>query len=311
VAVDEPLRVIGQTTPGQLSVGDTIKVGDAIYTVSGTATTEGTIVHEDQYGLPETTEAVPLNALSLTPLNGGTEINYLVPTDSAGDFPEITEITPTAPYTPVASFDLEDPDDNDIGSDEVVTLAGDEDDTAVFDLIRIDGFNPATNGTLSTDPTAATNGTLLAVSDKASVSLADPSKFATGDTVTIDGVDWTVTAIWDGGTGDITHDDPATGAQVTTADVPLIGFGLADGSGATRTYAVPADSAGDFPQITDPSWSSWSGRGAEMLVHGYVRARPSAQGDDRLVVGCYLYDVALQDELIREGWVVRPADWRR
>ena len=44
-----------------------------------------------------------------------------------------------------------------------------------------------------------------------------------------------------------------------------------------------------------------------MLVHGYVRSR----GDDRLVVGCYLYDVALQDELVREGWVVRPADWRR
>lgn len=63
----------------------------------------------------------------------------------------------------------------------------------------------------------------------------------------------------------------------------------------------------DFAQITAPGWSSWSGRGAEMLVHGYVRAR----GDDRLVVGCYLYDVALQDELIREGWVVRPADWRR
>lgn len=62
-----------------------------------------------------------------------------------------------------------------------------------------------------------------------------------------------------------------------------------------------------FPQVTAPSWGSWTGRGAEMLVHGYVRAR----SDDRLVVGCYLYDVALQDELIREGWVVRPADWRR
>ncbi len=62
-----------------------------------------------------------------------------------------------------------------------------------------------------------------------------------------------------------------------------------------------------FAQITAPSWGSWSGRGAEMLVHGYVRARP----DNRLVVGCYLYDVALQDELIREGWVVQPADWRR
>ncbi|MEO0590960.1 MAG: Tol-Pal system beta propeller repeat protein TolB [Pseudomonadota bacterium] len=62
-----------------------------------------------------------------------------------------------------------------------------------------------------------------------------------------------------------------------------------------------------FQQVTAPSWNSWSGRGAEMLVHGYVRAR----SDDRIVVGCYLYDVALRDELIREGYVVRPADWRR
>jgi TolB protein len=62
-----------------------------------------------------------------------------------------------------------------------------------------------------------------------------------------------------------------------------------------------------FPQVTAPSWSTWNGRGAEMLVHGYVRAR----SDSRLVVGCYLYDVTLQDELVREGWIVAPADWRR
>jgi len=62
-----------------------------------------------------------------------------------------------------------------------------------------------------------------------------------------------------------------------------------------------------FAQITAPNWPSWSGRGAEMLVHGYVRSR----SDGRLLFGCYLYDVALQDELIREGWVVPPADWRR
>ena len=62
-----------------------------------------------------------------------------------------------------------------------------------------------------------------------------------------------------------------------------------------------------FVEITDPTWGNWRGRGAEMLVLGYVRAR----GDGRLVVGCYLYDVALQDELVREGWVVPPADWRR
>ena len=62
-----------------------------------------------------------------------------------------------------------------------------------------------------------------------------------------------------------------------------------------------------FANITSPVWSTWGVRGAEMLVHGYVRAR----SDDRLTVGCYLYDMALQQELVREGWVVPPADWRR
>lgn len=62
-----------------------------------------------------------------------------------------------------------------------------------------------------------------------------------------------------------------------------------------------------FPQITAPSWPSWSNRSAEMLVHGYVKAGP----DGRLTVGCYLYDVALQNELVRAGWVVPPRDWRR
>ena len=62
-----------------------------------------------------------------------------------------------------------------------------------------------------------------------------------------------------------------------------------------------------FENITSPVWSTWGVRGAEMLVHGYVRAR----SDDRLTVGCYLYDMALQQRLVAEGWVVSPADWRR
>jgi len=62
-----------------------------------------------------------------------------------------------------------------------------------------------------------------------------------------------------------------------------------------------------YNQITSPAFNQWSGRGAEMLAHGYVRA-----GDDgKLTVGCYLYDVQLQNELVRAGWVVEPADWRR
>ncbi|MCX7677283.1 MAG: Tol-Pal system beta propeller repeat protein TolB [Alteraurantiacibacter sp.] len=62
-----------------------------------------------------------------------------------------------------------------------------------------------------------------------------------------------------------------------------------------------------YAQITNPAWDVWRGRSAEMLVQGYVRAN----SDGRLTVGCYLYDVVLEDELARDGWVVAPADWRR
>ena len=59
-------------------------------------------------------------------------------------------------------------------------------------------------------------------------------------------------------------------ARVITSD--LRNNGLFKPTGPDR---LPAP---QFAQITDPAWGSWSGRGAEMLVHGYVRAR----GDERL-----------------------------
>lgn len=62
-----------------------------------------------------------------------------------------------------------------------------------------------------------------------------------------------------------------------------------------------------YAEITAPLWSTWEARSAEMLVHGYVRSG----ADGKLTVGCYLYDTALQNEMVREGWVVPPSDWRR
>jgi len=62
-----------------------------------------------------------------------------------------------------------------------------------------------------------------------------------------------------------------------------------------------------YSEITAPAFGTWRGRGAEDLVQGYVRAGANGQ----LTVGCYLYDVALGQELTRGGWVVAPADWRR
>ncbi|WP_225204701.1 Tol-Pal system beta propeller repeat protein TolB [Novosphingobium huizhouense] len=60
-------------------------------------------------------------------------------------------------------------------------------------------------------------------------------------------------------------------------------------------------------QVTAPSFDFWRGRSTEMLVQGFVKAAP----DGKLTVGCYLYDVALGSELIRQGYVVQPAEWRR
>lgn len=88
-------------------------------------------------------------------------------------------------------------------------------------------------------------------------------------------------------------------ARVITADLKNNGLFLPVGPDALPQPAIA--------EITAPVWQTWSARNADMLVHGYVRAG----GDGRLTVGCYLYDVSLQSELVRSGWVVQPADWRR
>ncbi|MEY4269624.1 MAG: translocation protein TolB [Pseudomonadota bacterium] len=60
-------------------------------------------------------------------------------------------------------------------------------------------------------------------------------------------------------------------------------------------------------EVTAPGFGEWSAMNAENLVQGFVRANP----DGSLTVGCYLYDVALKSELVRQGFVIQPAEWRR
>ncbi|WCT75460.1 Tol-Pal system beta propeller repeat protein TolB [Sphingomonas naphthae] len=62
-----------------------------------------------------------------------------------------------------------------------------------------------------------------------------------------------------------------------------------------------------FPQVTAPEYGAWATTGAQALVQGFVQSN----GDGTLTVGCYLYDVFSQSELTRQGYVVRPSDWRR
>ena len=62
-----------------------------------------------------------------------------------------------------------------------------------------------------------------------------------------------------------------------------------------------------FGEVLAPTYETWSNRSAEMLVQGYVRAASGGQ----VTVGCYLYDVALKQQLAKAGWTVAPGDWRR
>ena len=72
-----------------------------------------------------------------------------------------------------------------------------------------------------------------------------------------------------------------------------------DRSGLFKPIGRTAVKRITFAEVTAPTFPYWQGRNAAI------------NGDDRLTVGCYLYDVALNTELTRQGYVVEPADWRR
>ncbi|MDO7843953.1 Tol-Pal system beta propeller repeat protein TolB [Sphingomonas immobilis] len=87
--------------------------------------------------------------------------------------------------------------------------------------------------------------------------------------------------------------------QIVTND--LKSSGLFNPSAPSALKAVP------YPEVTAPTFDYWAGAGASALVQGFVKAN----GDGTLTVGCYLYDIAARTELIRQGFVVPPSDWRR
>jgi len=87
-------------------------------------------------------------------------------------------------------------------------------------------------------------------------------------------------------------------AEVIAAD--LKGSGLFDPSGPGGIPTIA------FPEVTTPAYDKWGAYQA--LVQGFVR---TTGGEADITVGCYLYDVALKQELTRQGYVVAPRDWRR
>lgn len=77
--------------------------------------------------------------------------------------------------------------------------------------------------------------------------------------------------------------------------------GLFEPQGRSQVRAISYD------EVTAPQFPYWAGTSAAALIQGFVRTN----ADGKLTVGCYLYDVALESELTRHGFVVAPRDWRR
>lgn len=62
-----------------------------------------------------------------------------------------------------------------------------------------------------------------------------------------------------------------------------------------------------YSEVNSPDYDSWGAFASQALVQGYVRANSNGT----LAVGCYVYDTSSRVEMIREGFVVAPGDWRR
>ena len=88
-------------------------------------------------------------------------------------------------------------------------------------------------------------------------------------------------------------------ADVITSDLRNNGLFKPMGPGELRAIA--------YGEVTAPNWADWRAKNAEKLIHGFIRAT----GPDEITVGCYLYDVALENEMARQGYVVAVRDWRR
>ncbi|MFA7441565.1 MAG: Tol-Pal system beta propeller repeat protein TolB [Sphingomonadaceae bacterium] len=79
------------------------------------------------------------------------------------------------------------------------------------------------------------------------------------------------------------------------------------GSGLFRPINEAAFPAPGMAQVQAPQFTAFRTAAAQALVTGFV----TANGDGTLTVGCYLYDVFAEQELVRQGFTVTPAGWRR
>ncbi len=98
-----------------------------------------------------------------------------------------------------------------------------------------------------------------------------------------------------GGTGQLGRDI----AAVISSDLEASGVFDAKGPGEVKAI--------NMGQVTAPEYGYWQSSSVQQLIQGYVKV----DGDGKLLIGCYLYDVNLSSQQASKGFRVDVADWRR
>ena len=196
---------------------------------------------------------------NVTLSDGTTTFDYLIPTDSFGDLPEITQIQLASEGNVGSFLDLNPADNPDtiLDGDDTVTLFGAGGGTVtIYDAIELANQLPLSGSAVLT----TAGGDLVEVDEPLQFSVGTPGQIGVGDTVTIGGVTYTVDD-----TFKVVGDYTVTGGAVNT-NVYGFGLHLSDGGGNTLDYLVPLDSEGNQTDITQISLYAEHGAGAISIV---------------------------------------------
>lgn len=107
-------------------------------------------------------------------------------------------------------------------------------------------------------------------------------------------------------TGASTETPAGNTAELGRQVAGIISANLA-GSGLFKPIGADAFPAPGMAEVPQPQFAAFRTAAAQALVTGFV----TANANGTLTIGCYLYDVFSEEQLVREGFTVTPAGWRR
>lgn len=224
------------------SGADTLSGGDDADTFAGI--TVGDVIDGGEGGNDSDT----LDLTNAAPVGGHITVNYTDAENGTVEFFDAGGVSQgTASFANIENF---------VGAPDI--------NLTIHDAIELSGGSPSGGTTLYTS-----SGDMVEVDEPLVFTVDSSGELAIGDTVDIDGVSYTISAL-DEVAGEVTHSDGAGGSETTS--VVAVDITLDDGAGGTLNYLVPVDSYGDVEEITEFSvdstqtWPFTGGSVAEAVI---------------------------------------------